>query len=88
MRIGDRRALLTKAVFLDLSGIESGSLESVIFKRISSLAEADVDCSGSLGLPPVRVPLGQKGFAVKQTPLSLLHPQDLIFKKYKRETKL
>ena len=35
-------ALLTKAMFSDLSGIEIGSLESVIYERIGSLAEADV----------------------------------------------
>ena len=40
--MGDPRALLTKAMFLDLSGIENGSLESVIYRRIGSLAEANV----------------------------------------------
>ena len=33
---------MIEAVFLDLSRIENGSLESVIYRRIGSLAEADV----------------------------------------------
>ena len=60
LRIGDRRALLIKAVFSDLSGIENRSLGSVVYRGVGSLAEADVG-SGSLCLPPVQVPLGQKG---------------------------
>ena len=33
---------MIEAVFLDLSRIENGSLESVIYRRIGSLAKADV----------------------------------------------
>ena len=81
LRIEDRRALLIKVMFLDLNRIKTGSLESAFFK-IGSLAGTKVinRLWQFFSLLPIWVPLGQKGFTIKQTPLSLFHLQDLIFK--------
>jgi len=82
---------MIEAVFLDLSRIENGSLESVIYRRIGSLAETDVISRLYWFFKPPAYSNApwSKGVRSQTNSSELASPSGPdLQKKYKRETKL